>query len=152
MTSAAQSPKSWVAQQATHGGWLDGPYYIWWSVYAVGRNDDKTLIWPLWCLFSTITRAYFLVNLEGTRFLLKVLKSFWNLTGGSPPVFPSRLSTFKAIGIFFQLHTVVKLRNIRGKFINSKLDYSMCKYGLPVHLWVAFGDRATVFGQHCMSG
>ena len=29
LCSAVQSPKSWVAQRTTHGGWLGGPYYLW---------------------------------------------------------------------------------------------------------------------------
>ena len=45
--SAVQSPKSWVAQRTTRGGWLGGPYYLQfgWSVYAIVRNDVKTLIY-----------------------------------------------------------------------------------------------------------
>ena len=94
------------------------------------------------------------LSLGGTRFLFKVLQSFWNLTGDLLLVLASRLSIFKAIGVFFsKLHTItiIKLRKINRRFISHKTDHSMSKYGLtrPFHLWVAFGDRATVFGQHC---
>ena len=49
--------------------------------------------------------------------------------------------------IFSKLHTVVKLRKICRKFISRKTDHSRYKHGLPLHLWVAFCDRATVFEQ-----
>ena len=94
------------------------------------------------------------LSLGGTRFLFKVLQSFWNLTGDPLLVLASRLSILKAIGVFFsKLHTItmIKLRKINRRFISHKTDHAMSEYGLtrPFHLWVAFVDRATVFGQHC---
>ena len=73
------------------------------------------------------------LSLRRTRFLFKVLQSFWNLIGGPLPVVPSCLSNFKAIGVFFcKLHTVVKLRKICRKFISRKTDHSRYKHGFPV--------------------
>ena len=83
-------------------------------------------------------------SLGCTRFLFKVLQSFWNLRGGPLPVLPNHLSTFKTIGVFYQTHTVVKLRKTRQKFISRKTDHSVCRYGLPVpfmgRIWRP-GDR-----------
>ena len=62
---------------------------------------------------------------------------------------PSCQSNFKAIGVFSKLHTVAELRKMHRKFISRKTDHSRCNMGCPFHLWVAFGDRTTVFGQHC---
>ena len=60
VSSAVQSPKSWVAQRTAQGGWLGGPYYLWVLRICCVRNDNKTLISLLCCLLSTITRAYIL--------------------------------------------------------------------------------------------
>ena len=150
MNSAVQIPKSWVARQTTHGGCLGGPYYFGWSVYAVVRNDDEPLI-SLLCHHQGIYLKI-LLSLEGTRFLFKVLQSFWNLTGGSAPMLPSRLSTFKVIGLFFPNCT--QLSNGKksvGNSLVTKRTTQGTSMGCPFHLWVTFGDRVTVFGQHCMN-
>ena len=68
--SAVQSPKSWVAQRTTHGGWLGGPYYLW-----VIRNDNKTLIMTsMPFVFHDHQGLYPKISLSlgRTRFLFKV--------------------------------------------------------------------------------
>ena len=94
------------------------------------------------------------LSLGGTRFLFKVLQSFWNLTCDPLLVLATRLSILKAIGVFFsKLHTItmIKLQKNNRRFISHKRTTQWANMGFssPFHLWVAFGDRATVFGQHC---
>ena len=97
-----------------------------WSVYAVVRNDDKTLTWLLCCLFPTITRAYIT-----TRFLFKALKPFWNVTSGSAPMLPNHLWTLKSIGVFFQTALCCLMVKNSSEIVSRKTGV------LNVQVWVA---------------
>ena len=79
-----------------------------WSVYVVVRNDNKTLIMTsMPFVFHDHQGLYPKISLSlgRTRFLFKVLQSFWNLIGGLLLVVPSCLSNFKAIGNFQTTHS-----------------------------------------------
>ena len=79
-----------------------------WSVYVVVRNDNKTLIMTsMPFVFHDHQGLYPKISLSlgRTRFLFKVLQSFWNLIGGPLLVVPSCLSNFKAIGNFQTTHS-----------------------------------------------
>ena len=103
-TSAVQSKKNPASpnRSPTVDCWvvlpLGGPYMLW-SEMAIKPSYDLCAIFfdHHQGLCHKISSS-----LVVTRFLFKALQSFWNLTGGSPPVLPNRLSTFQAIGIFFQ--------------------------------------------------
>ena len=135
--SAFQSPKSWVAQWTTLCGWLGDLYNLGWSIYAVARNDDKTFMSLMCCLFSTITRAYILGSqvLKAQDFYFKFSNHFeigWLGTSVA-------CQLLKRLVQFSELHTFVKCRKICWRFIGHKTDYSRCKCGLPVpfmgHIW-----------------
>ena len=71
----------------------------------------------------------------------EVFQLFSNLTGGSTPVLPSRLSVFKGIGVYFPnyTHAVVKRRKICCQtFTSRKTDYSRCSCELPVQFLGCF--------------
>ena len=101
-------------------------------------------------------RGYILYDLWGNsylsmRFLFKVIQSFWNLIGGPLPVVPSCLSNFKTIGVFFPNYTqLLNCEKSVGNLLVAKRTTQGTNMGCPLHLWVAFCDRATVFGQHCL--
>ena len=118
-----------------------------WSVYAVVRNDDKTLIWLLCCLFFTITRACILRSRLGcTGFMFKFLQSFWNLIGGPLPVVPVKFQSDWSI--FPNYIQLLNCKNSVGNLLVAKRTTQGANMGCPFHLWVAFGDRAAIFGQH----
>ena len=85
-----------------------------------------------------------LSSLGGTRFLFKVLQSFWNLIGAHHQCCQDTCLFSKRLKYFSKPHMVVNLRKIRRKFSNHKTDYSVCKYGSPVQfmgpIW-RLGDR-----------
>ena len=75
------------------------------------------------------------LSLGRTRFMFKVLQSFWNLIGGPLPVVPSCLWNFKAIGVFFPNYTqLLNCEKSVGNLLVAKRKtyHSKYKHGLPV--------------------
>ena len=131
---------------------VDGWYMLW------SETTIKPLWWLLCRLFSTITRACILskifLSLGRTRFLFKVFQSFWNLIGGLrwPTTSGAKLPVnFQSDWSIFPNYT--QLLNCEKSVANllvAKRTTQGANMGCPFHLWVAFGYRATVFGQHCI--
>ena len=81
-----------------------------------------------------------------TRFLFNVPKSFWNLTGDSAPILP--VSFQNDLSIFPSYTQLSNGGKSVGNALVAKRTTQGASMGCPFHLWVAIGDRATVFGQH----
>ena len=135
----------------TVGGWV-ARITFGWSVYAVVRNDNKTLILLLCYLFSTITKAYIKRScpVSGARdFCLKFSNRFeiWQALTTSvakPPVY------FLSDWSIFPNHTWLLIcEKSVGNSVITKQTIQCASKGRQFNLWVKFGDRVTVFTQHC---
>ena len=136
ITSAVQSPKSRVAQWTTQGRWLGGPYYLWMVCIYWVRNDDKTLIICAVYSQASAEPIFFsrscLVS-KARDFYLKFSNHFVIWQAAQHKCCQAACQLSKWLEYFPpKLHTVVKWREICGKFICRKTDYSRCKYVLPV--------------------
>ena len=115
-----------------------------WSVYAVVRNDNKTLILLLCYLFSTISRAYIKrsCQVSGVRdFCLKFSNRFeiWQALTTSvakPPVY--FLSDWS---IFPNRTWLVICEKSVGNSVITKRTTQCASMGRQFNLWVTFGDR-----------
>ena len=123
-----------------------------WSVYAMVRNDNKTLILLLCYLFSTITRAYIKrsCQVSGARdFCLKLSNRFdiWQALSASvtkPPVY------FLSDWSIFPNHTWLSIcEKSVGNSVITKRTTVCASMSRQFNLCVTFGDRVTVFVQHC---
>ena len=171
--SAVQNRNSWVAQRTIHDGSLDGPCNFWvvriwcdqkwkWNnnivihvCYLFSTNNKKAWHWYFKLSYRLVTRqqgcqatpAIFQSTclecfktqphkLESSRDIrdLKIRRLSYNLVNIGPV---SMSLMWKGVSeTYFGNSSVAK---------RTTLPATM---GRPLGLWVAFGDRATVFGQH----
>ena len=123
-----------------------------WSFFAVVRNDDKTLIWLLCCLFSTITRAYILrcrKVWKAQHFCLKFSNRFGIWQAARHQCYQVACQLSKQLEVFAQNWTqLFNGEKFVGNSSVAKRTTQCARMVCSFHLWVAFGDRVNVVGQH----
>ena len=116
-----------------------------WSFFAVVRNDDKTLIWLLCCLFSTITRAYILrcrKVWKAQHFCLKFSNRFGIWQAARQQCYQVACQLSKPLEVFVQTeHSCLTAKN------SSEIHQSQNGL-LNVQEWFA----RSIYGSHLATG
>ena len=121
--SAAENAKSWFAQQTTHGWCLGGPSQFWVVRQSIICSDHE-INWKLVKMGQSECAFYLDTSTNGH--MISVHR--WNHV---PSFIPK----------YF-------LQNLKNSLV-AKRTIDGGTLGRPVDSWVGFGDRVTMFQQHC---
>ena len=149
VSSAAEKAKSWVAQRTTHDWWLGGPSQFW------------------------VVRQWYTETMKSMKELVKMSQSVSALYSDTSPnrhtdgfVQDWGISSALAMEIlqscakpWIRYQCICCLSTFLPKYFLQNINNSLVAnrtihgrtFSRPLDSWVAFGDRATVFQQHCVS-
>ena len=147
VSSAAEKAKSWVAQRTTHDWWLGGPSQFW------------------------VVRQWYTETMKSMKELVKMSQSVSALYSDTSPnrhtdgfVQDWGISSALAMEIlqscakpWIRYQCICCLSTFLPKYFLQNINNSLVAnrtihgrtFSRPLDSWVAFGDRATVFQQHC---